>query len=151
MAPKPVHLTTGNANGVAIVRTPSHYTLYLPDTGVSVFKPTSTKDPYGDRALYAYDVAPAGGVLTNPRVLNNPISYFYDGVRASGGGWVFAGAGDGVDVVSPTDGVTLGTIRVGGGANLAVAVALGEHELWVVGRGGVWYVEGVRERLGRDW
>lgn len=143
MAPKPVHLTTGNANGVVIARAPSHYTLYLSDTGVSVFKPTSTKNPYGDCALYAYDVAPAGGVLTNPRVLNNPIGYFYDGIRASGGGWVFAGAGDGVDVVSPTDGVTLGTIRVGGGANLAVAVALGEHELW--------HVEGVRVRLGRDW
>ncbi|KAH7053370.1 hypothetical protein B0J12DRAFT_571139 [Macrophomina phaseolina] len=154
MAPKPVHVTTGNANGVAIARSStSTYTLYLPDTGVSVFKPVSLKDPYGNRGLFAYDVSPSGGggVLTNGRLLNNPISYFYDGVRVSAGGWVFAGAGDGVDVISPTDGVTLGTIRVGGGGNLAVAVGLGEHELWVVGRGGVWHVDGVKEKLRRDW
>ncbi|KAF5523803.1 hypothetical protein CGCA056_v005637 [Colletotrichum aenigma] len=132
MRPKVVHITTGNANGV------------------SEFKPVSKKNPYGNRALFAYDVA-TGGVLTSPRLLNNPISYFYDGIRVSRNGWIFVGAGDGVDVIDPVSGLTLGTIRVGGGDNLAVSLAFGEHEFWIVGRGGVWHVNNVAERLDREW
>ncbi|KAJ0341442.1 hypothetical protein COL154_011897 [Colletotrichum chrysophilum] len=151
MRPKVVHITTGNANGVAVSSLQDgRHTLYLPDTGVSEFKPVSKKNPYGNRALFAYDVAP-GGVLTSPRLLNNPISYFYDGIRVSRNGWIFVGAGDGVDVIDPVSGFTLGTIRVGGGDNLAVSLAFGEHEFWIVGRGGVWHVNNVAERLDREW
>ncbi|KAI4601662.1 hypothetical protein KJ359_011793 [Pestalotiopsis sp. 9143b] len=152
MRPKVVHITTGNTNGVA-VSAPSDgpRRLYLPDTGVSAFKPESMKDPFGDRRLTAYDVAVEGGVLSNPRLLNNPISYFYDGIRVSRNGYIFAGAGDGVDVIDPVSGLTLGTIRMGGGENLAVNLAFGEHELWIVGRGGVWHVSGIQERLDRTW
>lgn len=126
MRPKAVHITTGNANGVAVSRNPSTNTstVYLPDTGVSEFKPVSRKNPFGNRALFAYE-AGAGGVLSNPRFLNNPISYFYDGIRASRSGLLFEGSGDGVDVIDPVDGWTLGRIRVGGGENLAVSVAWG--------------------------
>ncbi|KAK1624341.1 hypothetical protein BDP81DRAFT_398439 [Colletotrichum phormii] len=56
-------------------------------------------------------------------------------------------AGDGVDVIDPVSGLALGTVRVGGGSNLAVNMAFGENELWIVGRGGVWHVTGVAERL----
>ncbi|KAF6810630.1 lactonohydrolase [Colletotrichum sojae] len=151
MRPKVVHITTGNANGVAVsAAEDGRRTVYLPDTGVSESKPVSRKNPFGNRALFAYDVA-AGGVLTSPRLLNNPISYFYDGIRVSRGGWIFVGAGDGVDVIDPVSGLTLGTVRVGGGDNLAVNLAFGEHEFWIVGRGGVWHVSGVEERLDRDW
>lgn len=153
MRPKPVHITAGNANGVAVSRSSSSssgHTVFLPDTGVSEFKPVSLKNPYGNRALFAYDTSNEG-ILTNPRFLNNPISYFYDGIRASKNGYLFAGAGDGVDVIDPRSGLTLGTIRVGGGNNLAVSVAFGEHEMWIVGRGGVWHVSNVREPLARDW
>ncbi|KAJ4299218.1 hypothetical protein N0V90_004462 [Kalmusia sp. IMI 367209] len=153
MRPKPVHITTGNANGIAVsksLNSPSTHTVYLPDTGVSVFKPVSLKDPFGNRALVAYDSSPSG-ILTNPRLLNNPISYFYDGIRASKNGLLFAGAGDGVDVIDPVDGLTLGRIRVGGGDNLAVSVTFGSNELWIVGRGGVWHVRGVAEALAREW
>lgn len=151
MRPKVVHITTGNANGVAVSSLQDgRHTLYLPDTGVSEFKPVSKKNPYGNRALFAYDVA-TGGVLTSPRLLNNPISYFYDGIRVSRNGWIFVGAGDGVDVIDPVSGLTLGTIRVGGGDNLAVSLAFGEHEFWIVGRGGVWHVNNVAERLDREW
>lgn len=150
MRPKVVHITTGNTNGVAISPLKDgKQTLYLPDTGASEQKPISRKNPYGDRALVAYDVA-AGGVLTSPRLLNNPISYFYDGIRVSRNGWIFAGAGDGVDVIDPDTGLTLGTIRVGG-VNVAVNLAFGEHELWIVGQGGVWHVSGIAERLDRAW
>ncbi|RDW78829.1 SMP-30/gluconolactonase/LRE family protein [Aspergillus mulundensis] len=145
---KPVHITTGNANGVAI--SPDGKTLYVPDTGVSKYFPTE-KTPYGNRALSAFDVSAPGSVLSNQRLLSNPISYFYDGIRVSRKGWIFCGAGDGVDVIDPETGFTLGTIRVGGGQNLAVSVAFGRNELWIVGRGGVWHVKGIRERLDRDW
>lgn len=150
MRPKVVHITTGNTNGVAISSLKDgKQTLYLPDTGASEQKPISRKNPYGDRALVAYDIA-AGGVLASPRLLNNPISYFYDGIRVSRNGWIFAGAGDGVDVIDPDTGLTLGTIRVGG-VNVAVNLAFGEHELWIVGQGGVWHVSGIAERLDRAW
>ena len=153
LRPRPVHITTGNANGIAVTRSlsdSSAHIVFIPDTGVSEFKPKSIKNPYGNRALFAYDTS-IEGVLANPRLLNNPISYFYDGIRASKNGYLFAGAGDGVDVIDPTSGLTLGTIRVGGGENLAVSVAFGEHEMWIVGRGGVWHVGNVREPLARDW
>ncbi|KAL0944813.1 lactonohydrolase [Colletotrichum truncatum] len=151
LTPKVVHVTTGNANGVAVSPLEKgRHTLYLPDTGVSESKPISRKNPYGNRALFAYDVA-IGGVLTNSRFLNNPISYFYDGIRVSRNGWIFVGAGDGVDVIDPVSGLTLGTVRVGGGENLAVNLAFGEHEMWIVGKGGVWHVNNVAERLDRDW
>ncbi|KAL4909502.1 hypothetical protein BDW74DRAFT_174704 [Aspergillus multicolor] len=145
---KPVHITTGNTNGVAI--SPDGKTLYIPDTGVSKYFPTE-KTPYGNRALSAFDVSASGSVLSNQRLLSNPISYFYDGIRVSRNGWIFCGAGDGVDVIDPETGFMLGTIRVGGGQNLAVSVAFGRNELWIVGRGGVWHVRGVRDRLDRFW
>lgn len=153
MRPRPVHITTGNANGVAVARSrtdTSKHIVYLPDTGASETKPVARHNPYGDRSLLAYDVA-QGGLLTNVRFLNNPIGYFYDGIRATKNGYLFAGAGDGVDVIDPVDGLTLGTIRVGGGQNLAVGITFWEHEMWVVGKGGVWHVSNVKEELGREW
>ncbi|KAL4930293.1 SMP-30/gluconolactonase/LRE family protein [Aspergillus undulatus] len=144
---KPVHITDGNANGIAI--SPDGSTLYVPDTGVSKYYPTE-RTPYGNRDLSAFDISPSGSILSNRRLLSNPISYFY-GIRVSRNGWIFCGAGDGVDVIDPETGFTLGTIRVGGGDNLAVSVAFGRYELWIAGRGGVWHVKGVRERLHRDW
>ena len=145
MRPEVVHVTTDNANRIAVSRSNikhSTHTVYLPDTGVS----EKADKNLGDRALFAYD-AVGGSVLTNPRLLNNTISHFYDSIRASKNGYIFAGAGDGVDVVDPEDGLTLGTIRVGGG--VAVSLSLGKHEMWVVGKGGVWHVSGVKEQLAR--
>ncbi|KAL2202217.1 hypothetical protein CC79DRAFT_1345291 [Sarocladium strictum] len=126
MRPRPVHITTGNANGVAVAL--NQDTILL---------------------ATAYDASNSGGVLSNPRLLNNPISYFYDGIRASRSGLLFAGAGDGVDVIDPVDGSTLGIIRVGGGENLAVSMTFGKHDLWIVGRGGLWKVSNIAERLDR--
>ena len=149
MQPKAIGVTNGNANGVAVSR--DGKTIYLPDTAVSEFKP-SVKNPYADRALWAYDFAQSKSgaklpVLTNKRFLNNPISYFYDGIRVSREGWLFCGAGDGVDVVDPESGITLGSIRIGGGQNVAVSMTFGEHELYIVGRGGVWKVSGIKAQL----
>ncbi|KAL4991233.1 hypothetical protein BDW68DRAFT_193434 [Aspergillus falconensis] len=109
---KPVHITTGNANGIAI--SPDSRTLYIPDTGVSKYYPAE-KTPYANRGLSAFDVSRSGSVLSNQRLLSNPISYFYDGIRVSRNGWIFCGAGDGVDVIDPETGFALGSILVGGG------------------------------------
>ncbi|XHG08641.1 hypothetical protein AWENTII_011734 [Aspergillus wentii] len=108
---KLVHTTTGNTNGIAI--SPDSQTVYIPDTGVSEFRP-SAKNPYGKREVWAFDVS-SGAVLSNKRLLASPVSYFYDGLRVSRGGWLFAGSGDGVDVIDPVTGFVLGSIRVGGG------------------------------------
>lgn len=45
-----------------------------------------------------------------------------------------AEAGDGVDVIDSTSGLTLGAIYVGKGENLSVSLAFGDHELWIVSR-----------------
>ncbi|KAJ5103656.1 hypothetical protein N7532_004185 [Penicillium argentinense] len=148
MQPKIIWTTTGNANGVAM--SPDSKTLYIPDTGVSEFRP-SNKNPHGRRMLWAFDVGSQGGVLANQRLLTSPISYFYDGLRVSREGWLFSGSGDGVDVIDPVSGFVLGSIRTGGGENVAVSMAFGEHEMWIVGKGGAWHVKDIKAKLKRDW
>jgi hypothetical protein len=124
------------------------------DTGASdsSVKP-SRRDFRGPRDLWAWDFAmsPTTGekmpVLTNRRLLSRALEYFYDGVRTSANGLIFGAGGEVVEVVDPESGWTLGSIRVGGNGNDPVNIVLGEHELWVVGKGGVWHVKNVKERL----
>lgn len=137
MRPCAVYVTTGNASGVAVTATDEGHVVYPPDTGVSEFKTVSLKNPYGDRGFFEYDAASSGGTLNNRRLLNNPITYFYDGVRVLRNGWIFVGAGDGVGVIDPETGLSLSSIRIGGGESLAVSLAFGKYESSVVGRGGV--------------
>jgi gluconolactonase len=66
-------------------------------------------------------------------------------------GYVWAASGDGLDVIEPVDGTVVGRIRVGGGEFAPVNMAFEEHVLWIVGKGGVWKVDGVKEMLARDW
>jgi len=40
---------------------------------------------------------------------------------------------------------------MGGKGNDPVNIVLGEHELWVVGKGGVWHVKDVKEKLAQDY
>ncbi|KAI0537734.1 calcium-dependent phosphotriesterase [Xylaria digitata] len=145
--PKVIHITTGNANGVSL--SPDGKTIYLPNTGVS----NGDYNPYGDRGLWAYDFATSGGlrrkkvpVLTNARLLTNPIANFYDGIRVSKDGWIIVGANDGLDIINPVDGYILGSIRVGGDGE-AVNIVLNGHEIWIVGRGGVWHVSNIKTAL----
>lgn len=147
MTPKWVFETDGNANGIAFSR---DGTLYVDTTGVSSGRP-NVKDPYKTRALLAYDTNGGRPQLKNARLFSNSISYYNDGVRVSRNGYVFGAAGDGVDIIEPEDGITLGRIRVGGSSNLAINVAFEDHTLWIVGKGGVWRVSNIREQLARDW
>lgn len=91
--------------------------------------------------------------LRDQRLFSNSISYYCDGVRVSRYGYVFCAAGDGVDVIEPLNGATLGRIRVAGTDpnTLAVNIAFQDHTLWIVGHGGVWKVTGIREVLTRKW
>lgn len=66
-------------------------------------------------------------------------------------GLVFCAAADGVDVIEPKSGATLGRIRTGGGRYLAVNIAFEDHTMWIVGKGGVWKVSGIKELLTRKW
>lgn len=121
------------------------------NSGAFEAKPVDRKNPYGLRGLTAWDIPQGVGAPRNEQILSNPISYFYDGVRVSRNGWIFGAAGEGVDVLNPHTGQALGTIRVGGGGNSAVNIAFGQHEMWIVGSGGVWHVTGIKERLDRRW
>ena len=145
---KVVWKTTGNANGIAMG--PSGKSIYIPDTGVSEFRP-SNKNPHGRRMVWAFDFLDGKPVLANQRFLMSPISYFYDGIRVSGEGWIFAGSGDGVDVIDLESGFVLGSIRTGGGDSIAVSMAFGDHEMWIVEKGGVWRVKNTKAKLKRDW
>lgn len=66
-------------------------------------------------------------------------------------GLVFCATADGVDVIEPKGGATLGRIRTGGSDYLAVDIAFEDHVLWIVGKGGVWKVSGIAELLTRSW
>lgn len=64
---------------------------------------------------------------------------------------MFSAAADGADVIEPKSGATLGRIRTGGGSNVAVNIAFEDHVMWIVGKGGVWKVSGIKEMLTRTW
>ncbi len=143
-----------NTNGITL--SPDGGTLYVADTGATGAVATSkntSRNPQGGRDLLAWDFAVSKTtgdklpLLTNQRLLNRAMQYFYDGIRVSSGGYIWGAGGEVVDVIDPESGWTLGSIRFGGGGNDPVNLVFGEHELWVVGKGGVWHVSGVRELL----
>jgi sugar lactone lactonase YvrE len=146
----------GNTNGISL--SPDGGTLYLADTGATgaVATGSTGRNSQGGRDLIAWDFARGKGggrlpLLTGRRLLNRAMQYFYDGIRvSSGGGYIWGAGGEVVDVVDPASGWTLGSIRFGGGGNDPVNLVFGEHEIWVVGKGGVWHVEGVKERLATE-
>ncbi|KPI39293.1 uncharacterized protein AB675_5222 [Cyphellophora attinorum] len=146
----------GNANGVSL--SPDGSTLYLADTGATgavATNKTAARNPQGGRDIYAWDFAVSKTtgerlpLLTSQKLLSRAIQYFYDGIRVSESGLIFGAGGEVVEVIDPESGWTLGSIRFGGGGNDPVNVVLGEHELWVVGKGGVWHVKDVKETLRR--
>jgi sugar lactone lactonase YvrE len=147
MAAKWVFQTDGNANGIAY--SPEN-TLYVDVTGISSGRP-NVKDPLRPRQIMAYDINQGQPQLRSERLFSNSISYYCDGVRVSKRGLVFCATADGVDVIEPKSGITLGRIRIGGGSYVAVNIAFEDHILWIVGKGGVWKVSQIKELLRRDW
>lgn len=146
---KELAMLEGNANGITL--SPDGKTLYVADTGASESKPARRNDQ-GPREMWAWDFATSSHgakipLLVNQRMLSRAIEYFYDGIRTSSNGLIFAAGGEVVDVIDPESGWTLGSIRVGGNGNDPVNIALGDHEMWIVGKGGVWHVKDIKERL----
>ncbi|KAL1586088.1 hypothetical protein WHR41_04792 [Cladosporium halotolerans] len=146
---KELAMLEGNANGITL--SPDGKTLYVADTGASESKPARRNDQ-GPREMWAWDFATSSHgakipLLVNQRMLSRAIEYFYDGIRTSSNGLIFAAGGEVVDVIDPESGWTLGSIRVGGNGNDPVNIALGDHEMWIVGKGGVWHVKNIKERL----
>ena len=143
----------GNTNGISL--SPDGKTLYVADTGASEVKP-SRRNFQGPRDLWAWDFATSASgaklpLLTNRRLFNRAIEYFYDGVRVSSNGLVFGAGGEVVDVMDPESGLILGSIRMGGDGNDPVNIVFGEHEMWAVGKGGVWHVKNIAEKLAQNW
>ncbi|KAF4445803.1 calcium-dependent phosphotriesterase [Fusarium austroafricanum] len=153
LRPRPFHTTDGQANGITFHKDEGGKgTIYISNTAASQPGPAPHKlNPYGPRRLTAFDASYPGAVVSNERLAAVPIAFVYDGIKVSKSGIVFAGSGNGVDIIDPLTGDTLGTIRVGGGKYIAVNMALGEKELWIVGAGGVWHVTGFRETLARGF
>lgn len=149
LTPKWVFETDGNANGIAIAE---DGTLYIDTAGISSGQP-NVKDSTKTRALLAYDTRNGQPQLRDRRLFSNSISYYCDGVRVSRYGYVFCATADGVDIIEPTAGATLGRIRVAGldPNTVAVNIAFQNHTLWIVGKGGVWRVSNIREHLTRKW
>jgi gluconolactonase len=92
-----------------------------------------------------------GAIVLNKKLVSVPIAFVYDGIKVSKNGWVFAGSGNGVDVIDPRTGEAVGVIRVGGGDYIAVNVVFVGKDLWIVGAGGVWQVTGFTETLARGF
>ncbi|KFY63799.1 hypothetical protein V496_03683 [Pseudogymnoascus sp. VKM F-4515 (FW-2607)] len=145
MTPKWVFQTTGNANGIAYG---PDGTLYVDVTDISSGQP-NVKNPLKARQLLAYDTDHGQPQLRSERLFSNSISYYCDGVRVSRSGLVFCAAADGVDVIEPKSGATLGRIRTGGGRYLAVNIAFEDHVMWIVGKGGVWKGTNQDRTMGR--
>ncbi|KAL6918616.1 hypothetical protein FSST1_010111 [Fusarium sambucinum] len=153
LRPRPFHTTNGQANGITYHKgEDGKGTIYVSNTAASQPGPAPHKlNPYGPRKLTSFDVSYPGAITSNKKLLSVPIAFVYDGIKVSKNGWVFAGSGNGVDVIDPRTGETLGAIRVGGGNYIAVNVAFGEKELWIVGAGGIWHVTGFKEILARGF
>lgn len=151
MRPRAITRTSGEANGIAVraKQADGSRTVYIADTAIIRTADIAPSDKFNRRDLSAYDAR--GPFLTNKRLFNNPIYYIHDGVRVSRNGYVISGIREGVDLMDPVTGRTLGAIHVGGGQTTAVNLAFGGHELWIVGGGGIWQVSGIRGRLARDW
>lgn len=144
---------TGNPNGITL--SPDGKTLYVADTGASESKPTR-RNVEGPRDLWAWDFTFSSSgaklpLISNQRLFSRAIEYFYDGIRASLNGYIFGAGGEVVEVLDPESGVTLGSIRVGGNGNDPVNIAFGKHELWIIGKGGVWHVKDIKEKLIDGW
>lgn len=95
----------------------------------------------------AYDSRGGKPQLRDGRLFSTTVNYYCDGVRVSRGGLVFGAMGDGVGVLDE-EGMTLGRIRTKNELEDPAAVNIAFRDkggLWVVERGGVWKVTGIRE------
>lgn len=125
--------------------------MYISDSGVTDFFNVSSErlprykvDPFGGRAVYAFDVnaSPPGNYLTNKRPIYIPQTYVIDGLHVSREGYLVGAAGGGVDVLSEY-GEYLLRIELPGTVNSLQFAGQDRNELWVFGPGGIFRVTGL--------
>ncbi|KAJ2994099.1 hypothetical protein NUW58_g1647 [Xylaria curta] len=127
-----------------IIFSPDFQTLYLSDTGAGsvviddrvVPAPPLAYNSTGARTTYAYDVSNSRKRLLNKRVLYRAIEYVADGIGISREGYLVAGTGHGVDILS-ADGEPL--VRVQTNFTVLNTAWAGKEsdELWAFGKGGI--------------
>ncbi|KAJ4290257.1 hypothetical protein N0V90_010472 [Kalmusia sp. IMI 367209] len=141
--------TLGQPNGIGL--SPDGKTMYVSDSGVTDFEdvpadqiPRYKFDPFGGRAVYAFDVneAPPGNYLTNKRPIWLAQTFAVDGLHVSREGYVLGAAGTGIDVLSEY-GELLLRIEVGGEINNFQFAGENRDELWLFGPSGIWRVSGL--------
>lgn len=143
-------------NGVAFA--PDFKTIYLTDTGSG----NATIDPSvpaylvphikynttGPRTIYAYDIDERGTGLRNKRPIHLSLDYVPDGIKVSREGYIVAGAGYGVSVLSP-EGELLVVVQTNFTVINIAFVGEDAEELWAVGIGGVarvrWGLRGFKD------
>ncbi|KAE8133591.1 hypothetical protein BDV38DRAFT_286631 [Aspergillus pseudotamarii] len=136
LRPRPFHVTENQANGVAFSQDRNGKGGVFTSPRGCVPGQEPPRIPYRLRTLDAYGVSYPGAWTSVPRPVSVLISFVYDGVKSTRSAWVFAFAGEGVDVLDSQTGLALGTIRVvGGGDYVAVNMALGQNKLWIIGAG----------------
>lgn len=139
MVANPVGNPEQKGNG--LTTSPDGKYFYALDTGAST---ATAKDPLGVRTITKYSIVDDNS-LTQPRILASPLSYIWDGIRASRGGWIVAAASEGVDIVDPVSGLTLGTFHVGQNVTAVnIAFRPGGY-IYVVGKGGAWEIKAKEE------
>lgn len=129
---------------------PDGRTLYLTDTGAGetvIDAAVSPAPPIqynstGKRSVYAYDVDAARKVLRNKRPFYQSMQMVPDGIKVSEDGYVVAGTGGGVVVLSP-EGEPVVLVQTNFTVINIAWAGPGLDELWAVGKGGV-----ARIRLG---
>lgn len=125
--------------------------MYISDTGVTDFFNVSTErlprykiDPFGKRAIYAFDVVPSppGNYLTNKRPIYIPQTYAIDGMHVSKEGYIVGAAGFGLDIVSEY-GEYLLRIELPGIVNSLQFTGPERDEIWAFGPGGIFRISGL--------
>ncbi|KAL8942657.1 MAG: hypothetical protein Q9211_001303 [Gyalolechia sp. 1 TL-2023] len=137
-------------NGIALA--PNNRTLYISDTGaasgsISPYTPAqgSTFNATGKRTIYAFDLSDDATYLTNKRSLYLAQDWTPDGLKVASNGYVVAGTGKGVDVLSE-QGDLLVRVQTNYTVQNFAWVGEGLKEFWLMGQGGIsrvrWELQG---------
>ncbi|KAL8733385.1 MAG: hypothetical protein Q9166_002209 [cf. Caloplaca sp. 2 TL-2023] len=128
-------------NGIAL--SPNNRVIYISDTGavsgpISPFLPSqpATFNATGKRTIYAFDLSDDATYLTNKRVFYLSQDWVPDGLKVAENGYVVAGTGKGVDVLSEQGEVL---VRVQTNYTVQNFAWVGEEltEFWMMGQRGI--------------
>lgn len=128
-------------NGIALA--PNARTVYISDTGAVSGPITPFLPPQGSsfnatdkRTVYAFDLSDDATYLTNKRAFYLSPDWAPDGLKVARNGYVIAGTGQGVDVLSASGELL---VRVQTNYTVQNFAWVGEElrEFWLMGEGGI--------------